>query len=70
MIHAPRLWLRKVDDTFAIIKYDKTETLDELNNEGRLQTKYTMREDYKPKYIERKNTQDNTCITHQTNQTM
>ena len=31
MIHAPWLWLRKVDDTFAITKYDKTEALDELN---------------------------------------
>ena len=31
MIHTPRLWLRKVDDTVAITKYDKTKTLDELN---------------------------------------
>ena len=31
MIHTPRLWLRKVDDTFVITKYDKIETLDELN---------------------------------------
>ena len=31
MIHTPRLWLRKVDDTFVITKYDKRETLDELN---------------------------------------
>ena len=31
MIHTPRLWLRKVDDTFEITKYDKIETLDELN---------------------------------------
>ena len=25
------MWLRKVDDTFVITKYDKIETLDELN---------------------------------------
>ena len=31
MIHTPRLWLRKVDDTFVITKYDKLETLHELN---------------------------------------
>ena len=31
MIHTPRLWLRKVNDTFVITKYDKRETLDELN---------------------------------------
>ena len=31
MIHTPRLWLRKVDDTFVITKYDKRETLDERN---------------------------------------
>ena len=31
MIHTPRLWLRKVGDTFVITKYDKIETLDELN---------------------------------------
>ena len=31
MIHTPRLWLRKVDDTFGITKYEKRETLDELN---------------------------------------
>ena len=31
MIHTPRLWLRKVDDTFVITKYDKIETLHELN---------------------------------------
>ena len=31
MIDKPRLWLRKVDDTFVITKYDKKETLDELN---------------------------------------
>ena len=31
MIHTSRLWLRKVDDTFVITKYDKIETLDELN---------------------------------------
>ena len=31
MIHTPRLWLRNVDDTFVITKYDKRETLDELN---------------------------------------
>ena len=31
IIHTPHLWLRKVDDTFTITKYDKVETLDELN---------------------------------------
>ena len=31
MIHTPQLWLRKVDDTFIITKYDKIKTLDELN---------------------------------------
>ena len=31
MIHTPRLWLRKVDDTFVITKYDKLKTLHELN---------------------------------------
>ena len=31
MIHAPHLWLRKVDNTFVIIKYDNIETLHELN---------------------------------------
>ena len=30
-IHTPRLWLRKVDNTFVIIKYDSIETLHELN---------------------------------------
>ena len=88
MIHTPGLWQRKVDDTFVIIKYDRLETLHELNKfickvqfiyesatnnilpfldclikrdkEGRLQTKY----------IERKQTQGNTCITHQINQNM
>ena len=29
-----------------------------------------MREDYKPKYIKRKHTQDNTCITYQTDENM
>ena len=32
MIHAPKLWVRKVDDTFVITKYDKIETLNELNS--------------------------------------
>ena len=33
MIHTliSRSWLRKVNDTFVITKYNKTETLDELN---------------------------------------
>ena len=31
MIQTPRLWLRKVEDTFVITKYDKIETLHELN---------------------------------------
>ena len=31
MIHAPRLWLKKVDHTFVITKYDKLGTLHELN---------------------------------------
>ena len=31
MIHTPRLWLRKADNTFVITKYDKKETLHELN---------------------------------------
>ena len=31
MIHTPRLYLRKVDDTFFITKYDKKETVDEIN---------------------------------------
>ena len=31
MIHTSRLWLRKVEDTFVITKYDKIETLHELN---------------------------------------
>ena len=29
-IHTPRLWLRKVDNTFVITKYDKIETLHKL----------------------------------------
>ena len=35
MIHTPHLWLRKVDDTFMITKYDKIEKLDELNKFNR-----------------------------------
>ena len=31
MIHAPRLWLRKVDDTFTITKSNIEDTLMELN---------------------------------------
>ena len=31
IIYTPRLWLRKFDDTFLITKYDKIQTLDELN---------------------------------------
>ena len=30
MIHTSHLWLRKVNNTFVIAKYDKIETLDEL----------------------------------------
>ena len=30
MIHSPRLWLRKVDETFVITTYDKIK-IDELN---------------------------------------
>ena len=32
IMHAPRLWLRKVDYTFVMAKYNKRETLDEFNN--------------------------------------
>ena len=31
MIHTPRLWLRKVDDTFVITKYGKLESPHEVN---------------------------------------
>ena len=31
MMHTPRLWLRKVDNTYVIAKYDKIEILAELN---------------------------------------
>ena len=31
MIHTPRLWLRKVDDTFVITKYGKLERPHEVN---------------------------------------
>ena len=31
MIHTPRLWLRKVDDTFAISGHETSDTLKELN---------------------------------------
>ena len=31
MIHAPRLWVRKVDDTFTISKHKIEDTLKELN---------------------------------------
>ena len=31
MIHTPPLWLRKVDDTFVITKFDTIEILHELN---------------------------------------
>ena len=32
MIHAPRIWLRKVDDTFTITKHSSEIVLNELNN--------------------------------------
>ena len=32
MLNAPRLWYRKVDDTFAITLHDLGETLQKLNN--------------------------------------
>ena len=31
MIHAPRIWMRKVDDTFTITKHYINDTLNELN---------------------------------------
>ena len=31
MVHAPKLWLRKVDDTFTITKHEVEDTLEELN---------------------------------------
>ena len=31
MVNAPRIWLRKVDDTFTVSKYKKEETIAELN---------------------------------------
>ena len=31
MIHTPRLWLRKVDNTFVVTKYHKIEALQDLN---------------------------------------
>ena len=30
MIHTPRLWLRMIDVTFVITRYDKVETHDEI----------------------------------------
>ncbi|XP_057305306.1 uncharacterized protein LOC130642235 [Hydractinia symbiolongicarpus] len=32
MLHAPRIWLRKVDDTFTVTKHKTEDTLNELNN--------------------------------------
>ena len=32
MLNAPRLWYRKVDDTFAITSHDLEETLQKLND--------------------------------------
>ena len=32
MLNVPRLWYRKVDDTFAIISHDRGETLQKLND--------------------------------------
>ena len=31
ILYAPRLWCRKVDDTFAITSHDSVKTLKELN---------------------------------------
>ena len=31
MVKAPRIWLRKVNDTFTVSKYKKEETIAELN---------------------------------------
>ena len=36
-IHTTRSWPRKVDDTFVITKYDKIETLDQLNKFSKVQ---------------------------------
>ena len=40
MIHMPHLWLRKVDDTFVITKYDKIEILHELMFNCKVQFTY------------------------------
>ena len=32
MLNAPRLWYRKVDDTFAITSHDLGETFQKLND--------------------------------------
>ena len=40
MIHTPHLWLRKVDDTFVITKYDKIEMLHELMFNCKVQFTY------------------------------
>ena len=32
MVNSPRLWLRKVDDTFVITKHDPQQMLEELNS--------------------------------------
>ena len=40
MIHTPHLWLRKVDDTFVITKYDKIEILHKLMFNCKVQFTY------------------------------
>ena len=44
MLHAPRIWLRKVDDTFTITQHDKEKTLNELNNINKF-VKFTAEEE-------------------------
>ena len=41
MLNAPRLWYRKVDDTFAITSNDLEETLQKLNDNDK-DTEFTM----------------------------
>ena len=45
MVNAPRIWLRKVDDTFTVSKYKKDETLAELNKIHE-KTNFTAEEEY------------------------
>ena len=44
MLHAPRIWLRKVDDTFTVTKYTTEQTLNELN-EIHEKVKFTAEEE-------------------------